>query len=522
MVQRVPADKDAVGVSLDRHRSWRLWPFWLVAVCGQVSAAIPSGPAHAEAFLISACLLAAAAVAGMAPRVPGHVAWTAWGLVYIASVACLMMAAGGLGSGLGALLLLPAVGVSLYGRPLESALMVCGAVCALLVLSLVNVQLADAVVRRMFLMGTMAATISVAIHTLRNRLSSSNQRTEDLLHQARSINAAARTLSTLLTPDAIAAAGVGLAADIAHAPRAPAPRCSYLRIVEGVAITEDATSAPRTDTFCPFPVELEPALALALSTRQPQRCSGAVERLWVPVCPEGSLHGVLSVASELPILEDRFERLTALGHLLELGLSNWSAHERLEQQATAEERRRIARDLHDGLAHELAFIASRSRNLGRSDADDPSGRELAHAADRALDEARRAITVLSAVGPQPISAAFVQTAEDLGARFGVPVLTEVADNLELPGEVTENLLRILREALTNAATHARPSRLLVRLDNRDGVQLTVSDDGCAFDPGNVGSGFGLVSMRERATSIGASLEIVSSPGEGTQVRVSWP
>ena len=129
------------------------------------------------------------------------------------------------------------------------------------------------------------------------------------------------------------------------------------------------------------------------------RRPGPSRGTWVPVCLDGEMHGVLKVVTTASVTNDGcVEQLTALGHLMEMALANWAAHEELERQATSEERRRVARDLHDGLAHELAFIASKARRSGAPD----EMKELSGAADRALDEARRAITVLSLSAPQSL------------------------------------------------------------------------------------------------------------------------
>ena len=130
-----------------------------------------------------------------------------------------------------------------------------------------------------------------------------------------------------------------------------------------------------------------------------------------------------------------------------------------------EERRRIARELHDGLAHELAFIASKTRGAAAGAATSHDARALAGAADRALDEARRAITVLSVSQPQSLDAAISQTVEDLGSRLGVAWDLQLADDVQVPGEVTENLLRIVREAITNAASHGASEHVRVSLEH---------------------------------------------------------
>lgn len=150
-------------------------------------------------------------------------------------------------------------------------------------------------------------------------------------------------------------------------------------------------------------------------------------------------------------------------------------------------------------------------------------KELSGAADRALDEARRAITVLSLNAPQSLAAALTQTAEDLGARLGVPVLVDLDEHVEVDADVSEQLLRIVREGLTNAAIHGNPHYVTVTLrEDTEGYRLVVADDGRGFDLDNTDPmRFGLVSMRERAASFGGSFSVDSSPGQGTRLEVSF-
>jgi len=290
-----------------------------------------------------------------------------------------------------------------------------------------------------------------------------------------------------------------------------------------------------------WPLQQHPGLREAVATLEPVsapldygaagprvrevlEASGVTHGAWVPVCPDGKLHGVLGIASRGgSIPNECVDRCVALGHFLELALSNWAAHRTLEQQATAEERRRIARELHDGLAHELAFIASKTRGAVTGAPTPRDARELAGAADRALDEARRAITVLSVTQPQSLDAAISQTVEDLGSRLGVAWDLQLADDVEVPGVVTENLLRIVREAITNVAYHGASEHVRVSLERAERLRLVIEDDGCGFDMDleRAAGGFGLQSMQERAASVGGELSVDSAPEQGTRVAVAF-
>jgi len=412
---------------------------------------------------------------------------------------------------------------------------------ALLAVSLVGPHLPGATPRRLFLFGSIAAMASVAIHALRSRLLESNERTTRLLNQEAAINTAARELALLCEPAAITAIGTRLATRIASPLGSEIRRASYLKIEDG-RVSVDAQS----DDFGlriveSWPLQEHPGLRDAVSTLQPVAAplhpeelgpvfrsvlaeTGITHGAWVPVCPDGALHGVLTVSSRgAPLPGECVDRCVALGHILELALANWGAHQKLEQQATAEERRRIARELHDGLAHELAFIASKTRGFVAARPATLDVRELAGAADRALDEARRAITVLSVSHPQSLACAIAQTAEDLGSRLGVSVQLELAQDVDVPGEVRENLLRIVREAMTNAANHGASEQVKVTLERADQVRLVIEDDGCGFDPERAltAGGFGLLGMEERAASVGAEFKLDSSPRQGTRVEVAF-
>jgi signal transduction histidine kinase len=190
--------------------------------------------------------------------------------------------------------------------------------------------------------------------------------------------------------------------------------------------------------------------------------------------------------------------------------------------AIVEERRRIARDLHDGLAQELAYIKMESSRLA---ALHPEGRaaRVATAAQKALDESRGAISALSA-GNGCFADELSEVAEGLAGRAGARVKLQVKRDLDVRSDRREALLRIAREAITNGVRHGRATEVALELSESDGLRMAVRDNGAGFAAGGPrrrGS-FGLTSMRERAQALGGNLTVESEPGTGTLVEVNLP
>jgi signal transduction histidine kinase len=194
------------------------------------------------------------------------------------------------------------------------------------------------------------------------------------------------------------------------------------------------------------------------------------------------------------------------------------------ERRVLEERRRIARDLHDGLAQELAFIASAARGLADSDRTSPRFRQLASAAERGLGESRRAIASLTERNrAEAFDTALVQTVEEVAHRLGTRVIIDAEPAPGIPPDRQEQLLRIVREAVTNAARHGDANVVRVQFANGNGLRLHIEDDGVGFDPRLIeSSGFGLVTMRERAAAMGGEFNLTSAPDEGTRIEVIVP
>lgn len=193
--------------------------------------------------------------------------------------------------------------------------------------------------------------------------------------------------------------------------------------------------------------------------------------------------------------------------------------------AVGAERERIARDLHDGLAQDLAFIAMHGQRLtSELGTDHP----ISVAARRALATTRGAIVDLSASNAATAGAALRQVAKELGARFDVQVNVKIAADPEdvdaggLRASEREEVVRIAREAIVNAVRHGRARRIDVDLDCRGAkLLLRVSDDGCGISealPSST-SGFGLPTMQARAESLGGHLTARRGALGGTELEV---
>ena len=201
-----------------------------------------------------------------------------------------------------------------------------------------------------------------------------------------------------------------------------------------------------------------------------------------------------------------------------------SGRRRLASAAALAERQRVSRDLHDGLAQDLAFIAAHSGEIARSV---DSGYLVAAAARRALAHARETISDLSVSRELSTRDALEAVALEQRDRFGIEVDVDASPDAELSPAVREDVLRIAREAIANAARHGRARNVVVALTRREGESelLQVHDDGRGIAGGEsttVAEGFGLRTMRERAAGFGGALRIHSRNGSGTELEVTLP
>ncbi len=188
--------------------------------------------------------------------------------------------------------------------------------------------------------------------------------------------------------------------------------------------------------------------------------------------------------------------------------------------ASLEERRRLARDVHDGLAQEIAFIARNIQLLRDQGAEPQLVERIQRGVARAQDESRRVIGALASAVDEPLEKALAQAAQEAARRYGAAVDMELASGIALSPQEREAVVRIASEAVANAAKHSGAEVLRLYLERLDaGMRLQVVDDGEGFDEEQPRRGFGLVTMKDRADALGGKLRIDSRRGAGTRVEL---
>jgi PAS domain S-box-containing protein len=206
--------------------------------------------------------------------------------------------------------------------------------------------------------------------------------------------------------------------------------------------------------------------------------------------------------------------------------------------AQENERRRVARELHDSIGQSLTavkFIVERAIDEQQEKGDDKHRRTLRTVVpviQGAVEEVRRISmalrpTTLDDLGLIATIAWFVRDFQITYPQMEVRELIEV-EEFEVPDLLKTNIFRILQESMNNAAKHSRATRIEVALRQVIGdLQLLVGDNGIGFvqeelQGPTTSGGFGLISMRERAELFGGSLIVTSSPSDGTMIVARWP
>jgi signal transduction histidine kinase len=264
--------------------------------------------------------------------------------------------------------------------------------------------------------------------------------------------------------------------------------------------------------------------------------SAATEYVVAAVSAQGVVIGALVLGragAPYPEAEADFAA-TAAEYLFDLAHTPESMD---EKQATAGERKRIAQELHDGLAQELTGVVLSLEGAQRAFERNPQllGQQLAKAtrdARATLADVRQYMGALrqdTAAG-LGLPTTVARLIDDLRRQSGLAVdMQELGTERELSPDLERAVIRIVGEALRNVAQHAAAKSVTVTLNyGADAVIVTIADDGLGFDARTTGpiaeshGHFGLLGMRERAEAVGGTLALESAPGAGTMIIATVP
>ncbi|MEE9229637.1 MAG: GAF domain-containing sensor histidine kinase [Acidobacteriota bacterium] len=259
----------------------------------------------------------------------------------------------------------------------------------------------------------------------------------------------------------------------------------------------------------------------------------------VPLRSKGRVVGVMGIACLQAgrLTSEDVNLLAVLGNQIGIAIENARLYAQLREMTTLEERQRIAREMHDGLAQELGYLHLKLGELeeGISSKSPSTLREelaqMKKVVEGAYEDVRQAIfglkmMVSRGLGLIPTLAEYLH---EFGEQTGIAVKLKIPDEraTRLSPHAEVQLIRIIQEALANVRKHAQARQAWVTLE-AEGVlaKVTIRDNGKGFQTGEAaGSGratFGLQTMQERAESVSGTLEVKSQPGQGTEVTVHLP
>ncbi len=255
--------------------------------------------------------------------------------------------------------------------------------------------------------------------------------------------------------------------------------------------------------------------------------------LGVPMRAKGKALGVISVFGKAGhhFSSEETTLLTSIARQVGVAVENARLYQEAGQLAVMEERRRLARELHDSVTQSLfslTLLAEAGQRLLRSGKLEDTEKHLTWLNETAQDALKEMRLLVYELRPLVLETGGLVTAiqQRLNAverRAGIKAHLIADQAVELPLRLEEGLYRIIQEALNNSLKHAAATSVTVQLNTNDiGVKAEVVDNGLGFNSraGHKKGGMGLLSMRERAEKLGGQLQIVSKPEQGTKIEVS--
>ena len=255
----------------------------------------------------------------------------------------------------------------------------------------------------------------------------------------------------------------------------------------------------------------------------------------IPLYAQDKKVGLLNVGSSSwrELSEEDLRLLNTVGDLMSIAIERARLYEKSVASGAADERFRLAREIHDTLGQNLAAILMRLETLDallEGDADrgklSATVRDAMDLARGNLEDARRAVLDLRAAPLENRTLAEVLgvLAQEIGEPAGLDVRVKNVGGHPLPVRIESGLYRMAQEALNNVVQHAEATLVLVELiATPEYAHLRVEDDGKGFDPGQVlEDRYGLIGLNERTRLLGGTLSIKSEPERGTRLDIHIP
>jgi len=233
--------------------------------------------------------------------------------------------------------------------------------------------------------------------------------------------------------------------------------------------------------------------------------------------------------------DDDEESLARFAVQAAIAIDNAHLHQQVADLAIAQERLRIAHEVHDGIAQVLGYVNTKVQAANAylsQDKPEEAGaqlHELANAARDAYADLRESLVNLRTLpsAERTVSSVLEEYLDRWKAASGISTQLTIDPELRVPPSIELQLIRIVQEALTNVRKHARATAAKVDIRRRDGqIIASITDDGVGFNtevrPRSDFPRFGLSTMRERAESVGGRLRVLSMPGKGTTIAFELP
>jgi two-component system nitrate/nitrite sensor histidine kinase NarX len=259
---------------------------------------------------------------------------------------------------------------------------------------------------------------------------------------------------------------------------------------------------------------------------------GVQSWMWVPLAVKDRILGGLGIAHQQLdyFTSHQADLVQTIANQAAITMANAELYEHAQMFAALQERQRLARSLHDAvnqslfsaslIAEVLPRLWEQNQEEGRRSLED-----LRRLTQGAMAEMRMMMAELRpmALSDMSIHDLLCLLSDAFTGRTALPVHVNVRGDFSFPTDVQVVLYRLCQEGLSNIGKHAEATQADITLQNVDGiVSLVINDNGCGFDPEHTSPGhYGLIMMKERAESIGATLSVKSEIGKGTNIEIRW-